>query len=80
MEDPDVPALLTDSKLNGMRVDPTQVTYILSNNSVLASHERAMAYWRKRLFMFLSRNARSESDYFAIPPDRVVEIGMQIEL
>jgi KUP system potassium uptake protein len=38
-----------------------------------------MAYWRKHLFRFLSRNARSATDFFAIPPNRVVEIGMQIE-
>ena len=39
-----------------------------------------MAGWRKALFAFLSRNARPASDFFEIPPDRVVEIGMQIEL
>ena len=39
-----------------------------------------MAEWRKMLFRFLSRNARSATDFFAIPPNRVVEIGAQIEL
>lgn len=32
------------------------------------------------LFAFLSRNAKSATDYFALPPDQVVEIGAQIEL
>jgi KUP system potassium uptake protein len=80
LEDPDVPALLTDSKLNGMRVDPAQVTYILSNNSVVASRERAMAYWRKRLFIFLSRNALQPSRFFRLPVNRVIELGMQISV
>ena len=39
-----------------------------------------MAAWRKVLFAFLSRNARSATDFFALPPNRVVEIGAQIEL
>jgi len=40
---------------------------------------QGMADWRKFLFRFLSRNARSATDFFAIPPNRVVEIGAQIE-
>jgi KUP system potassium uptake protein len=39
-----------------------------------------MARWRKNLFAFLSRNARPASDYFGLPTDRVLEIGMQLEL
>jgi KUP system potassium uptake protein len=38
-----------------------------------------MAEWRKHLFRFLSSIARPATDFFAIPPNRVVEIGMQIE-
>lgn len=40
---------------------------------------QGMADWRKFLFRFLSRNDRSATDFFAIPPSRVVEIGAQIE-
>ena len=39
-----------------------------------------MRRWRKRLFAFISRNATSATAYFGIPPNRVVELGMQIEL
>jgi hypothetical protein len=39
-----------------------------------------MAGWRNTLFVFLSRNARRATNFFQIPPDRVVEIGMQVEL
>jgi len=39
-----------------------------------------MAGWRKVLFSFLSRNAHSVTDFFAIPADRVVELGMQVEI
>jgi KUP system potassium uptake protein len=41
-----------------------------------------MARWRKVLFAFLSRNARPANMFFVvnIPPNRVVELGTQIEL
>jgi KUP system potassium uptake protein len=46
----------------------------------LASGESKMFRWRKTLFSFISRNAQSATQYFGIPPDRVVELGMQINL
>jgi KUP system potassium uptake protein len=36
--------------------------------------------WRKTLFAFLSRNSRPPTAFFDLPPNRVVELGMQIEL
>jgi KUP system potassium uptake protein len=39
-----------------------------------------MARWRLHLFAFLSRNAQPATKFFGIPPDRVVEMGAQIEL
>ncbi|MEA2698403.1 MAG: system potassium uptake protein [Myxococcales bacterium] len=39
-----------------------------------------MSEWRKHLFAYLSRNARPATDFFAIPPNQVIEIGSQIEL
>ena len=48
-----------------------------------AAHRRArstMARWRKALFAFMSRNARPATAFFGLPPNRVVELGMQIEL
>jgi KUP system potassium uptake protein len=39
-----------------------------------------MMNWRKRLFAIVARNARSATAYFGIPPGRVVELGMQVDL
>jgi KUP system potassium uptake protein len=39
-----------------------------------------MAHWRKILFSFLSRNSRAATEFFHLPPNRVVELGLQIEL
>ena len=49
-------------------------------NSPEPSGPAPMAKWRKLLFGFLARNARSAMEYFRIPPERVVELGAQVEL
>jgi KUP system potassium uptake protein len=38
-----------------------------------------LARWRKRLFVVMTRNARSATEFFGIPPNRVVELGAQVE-
>ena len=38
-----------------------------------------MYRWRKKLYVFLQRNARSATEFFGIPPNRVVELGAQVE-
>jgi KUP system potassium uptake protein len=39
----------------------------------------SMARWRKKLFIFMARNAQSATAFFGIPPNRVVELGAQIQ-
>jgi KUP system potassium uptake protein len=39
----------------------------------------AMARWRKKLFIFMTRNAQSATAFFGLPPNRVVELGAQIQ-
>lgn len=80
MEAPNVPQLLAASRDWGLLVDLERTTYYLGRESLIASSRPGMARWRKRLFAFISRNAMSATAYFGIPPNRVVELGMQIEL
>ncbi|MCU0680713.1 MAG: potassium transporter Kup [Polyangiaceae bacterium] len=80
METPNVPALLEACAIFGLAIDPDTATFYLGRETLLASKAMGMAHWRKALFAFVSRNARSATAYFGIPPDRVVEIGMQVEL
>ncbi|HVN85743.1 MAG TPA: potassium transporter Kup [Candidatus Binatia bacterium] len=77
-EDPDVPALLALAREQGQPIDPANVTYILSNNSLIPGRGPALARWRRRLFVFLSRNALRPSLFFRLPLNRVIELGMQI--
>ena len=40
---------------------------------------RRMGRWRKKLFILMTRNAQSATAYFGLPPNRVVELGAQIQ-
>jgi KUP system potassium uptake protein len=80
METPNVPELLAASRDWGLQVEVERTTYFLGRETLIASRRPGMARWRKRLFAFTSRNARSATAYFGIPPNRVVELGMQVEL
>jgi KUP system potassium uptake protein len=80
MEDPDVPMSLQNLRTYGLDIDPWRATYILSRNTVIASKHPGMALWREKLFMFLTRNASRPTEFFRLPPNRVVELGMQIEI
>jgi KUP system potassium uptake protein len=59
-------------------LDPEQCSFFLSRETVLSGRPGGMADWRERLFGWMSRNAQPASDYFRIPPNRVIEIGTQI--
>jgi KUP system potassium uptake protein len=63
----------------GLKLRPGDTTYYLGRERLLPSGRSALASWRKRLFILMSRNARSATEFFQIPPNRVVELGAQIE-
>ena len=60
------------------RARPQETSYYLGRERLIPTGPR-MCKWRKKLFALMSRNARSATEYFRIPPDRVVELGAQIE-
>jgi KUP system potassium uptake protein len=79
MERPNIPEILRLCQAGGLELG-TDTSYYLSRESLVLVRGRGMLYWRKSLFSFLSRNAYSVTDFFEIPPDRVVELGMQVQI
>jgi KUP system potassium uptake protein len=55
-------------------------TFFLGRETVIASRDPGMMIWREKLFALMSRNASSATAYFCLPPNRVVELGSQIEI
>jgi KUP system potassium uptake protein len=81
METPNVPRLLDEAaRYYGVPYVPARTSFFLGRETLLTSGASKMFRWRKALFSFISRNSRSATQYFGIPPDRVVELGMQINL
>ena len=80
MESPPLDTILTLCADKALELDPMKTTYFLGRETILATHKPGMARWRKRLFALLSRNAQQATAYFRLPPNRVVELGMQVEI
>jgi KUP system potassium uptake protein len=79
MQHPNVPNALLQCKKLGLNILPSRTSYFLGRETLLPTGRRKMARWRKGLFAFISRNARPATSYFGLPPDRVVELGIQID-
>ena len=85
MEQPKIPALL--QVLEGLAapsprltINPMDTTFYLGRETLLTGGRSTLANWRKRLFIIMSRNATTASEFFGLPANRVVELGAQVEL
>jgi KUP system potassium uptake protein len=80
MERADVPRLLREAERLGLGFRTDNATYFLGRDDVVVSSPRGMARWRKRLFLFLARNAEFAGAHFGIPPERIIELGGQVQI
>jgi KUP system potassium uptake protein len=80
MEEPNVPELLKSAKLDGDSIDLNKTTFFFSRETLVPTRSISMARWRQWLFALMSRNAQSASSFYRIPANRVVELGMQVEI
>ncbi len=76
---PNVPVALSRLNIGGDSLNPHEMTFFLGRENLIISPDRGMALWRKKIFAFMSRNARDATAFFRIPPDRVIELGVRIE-
>jgi KUP system potassium uptake protein len=80
MEDPHVPNALHSARELGLDLDPDDITYFLGRETILVTGRRGMAKWRELLFVVMTRNAVRATAFFRLPPERVVELGVQVEI
>jgi len=80
METPRIQQVLRLCVRKGLSFDMMETTFFLGRETLLSSGRGGMARWRKRLYAFLARNAPTATAFFGIPPNRVVELGTQLEL
>ena len=80
METPNVPRALGLCRKQGLKFDIMSTSFFLGRRSVVPSARQGMPLWQDKLFIFLMRNAANPTDFFHIPPGRVVELGTQVSV
>ena len=80
MEDPNIPDALRGACARGLQLDGDDITYFLGRETLIVTAAPGMSMWRERLFVFMARNAVRATAFFRLPAERVVELGVQVEL
>ncbi|HXE20664.1 MAG TPA: KUP/HAK/KT family potassium transporter, partial [Castellaniella sp.] len=82
-QEPNVPQVVGQigQEVPELNLEPMQTSYFLSRQTIIVVR-RLPWYksWRRHLFAFMARNASRSTRFYRIPPNRVVEMGMQMEL
>ena len=77
---PNVPRELGRAEVPGLVLDPSQLSFFVGRANVKSSSQPGMARWRERLYSGLARIATRPTEFFRIPPDRVIELGAEVEI
>ena len=80
MEDPDIQEILRWCKAADLKVELSETSFFLGRETIIPSKKLGMIFWRAALFAFMSRNALRATAFFRIPHDRVIELGVQVEV
>jgi KUP system potassium uptake protein len=80
MESPNIPRELEDLNARGVAFDPMQASYFLGREVLVPAMVPKMPWWRLWLFLVLARNAVPATEFFRIPSDRVVELGVRVAI
>ncbi|MDR3513097.1 MAG: potassium transporter Kup [Caulobacteraceae bacterium] len=78
MESPNLPRALQQCKKQGLKFDIMSTSFFLGRRSLVAAARSGMPGWQDKLFIFLMKNAANPTEFFKIPPGRVVELGAQL--
>jgi KUP system potassium uptake protein len=80
MEDPQLENALTLAHGQGLELDLDTLSFYLGRERLVAGGNSKMGRWRTNIFVFMSRNAADAAAFFSLPADKVIEIGVQLEI
>jgi KUP system potassium uptake protein len=81
METPNIQAILRQCAEHDLEFHEMETTFFLSRETVIPKTDNGgMNIWQEHLFAIMVRNALSATAYFRLPANRVVELGMQVEI
>ena len=80
-DQPNIPVALQQAYRKwGFEYDLMQISFFISRERIMHTVGEGMAPWREKLFISMQRNTSPVSDFYQIPPNRVVELGTQIQM
>lgn len=80
METPRIPTALAVLRKAGYKFDIMTTSFFLGRRTLKASPTSGMPLWQDKLYIALSKQSANATDFFAIPSDRVVELGAQVTI
>ncbi|MBV8521041.1 MAG: KUP/HAK/KT family potassium transporter, partial [Acetobacteraceae bacterium] len=80
MESPDIPQALEALRERGVPYDPMQASFFLGREVMVPAMTTKMPLWRRWIFSVMARNAVPATEFFGIPSDRVVELGVRVAI
>ena len=79
-DQPDLPRELESCRQFGLEMDMMDTSFFIGKETLIPKLNSELSYWREKLFITMFRNADSVTNYFKLPPNRVVELGAQVTL
>jgi KUP system potassium uptake protein len=79
-QEPNVPDALEFCKSLGLEIELSEASFFLAREHMISTRRQGMAPWRERLFIRMAVNAENAMMFWHIPPDRVIELGLMVEL
>ncbi len=80
MQETNVPAALGRLDNCGPQIRMMETSFFLARQTLITGPKPGMWVWREKLFAWMLRNAESAMEFFNLPPNRVVELGSQVEI
>jgi KUP system potassium uptake protein len=79
-DEPDLPREFGLCAQHGLQLEMMDTSFFIGKETLIPKRDSEMAFWREKLFITMFRNADSVTNYFKLPPNRVVELGAQVTL
>jgi len=81
MESPNIPSALSACRRYGLPFDAMSTSFFLGRKTVIAAPTRkGLGHLQDKLFILLLKNAANPTDFYQIPPGRVLEMGTQVSV
>jgi KUP system potassium uptake protein len=80
METPKMKHILDACRQRDLHFKVYETTFVLGRETILPSSKPSMPLWQEKIFALMSRNAQRPTAFFRIPPNQVIEVGIQIEI